>query len=175
MVTDGYGFLIECLTCWKRKKMKKIFTLGVSLIMLALTQTTPLKAQSDEVMIKETIMTMFNGMRKGDSTMVHSAFADKAIMQSIDKDRAGKMAVRDGGLKGFLNAVGTPHDQVWDERIEFGNILIDGPMASVWTPYEFYLGDNFSHCGVNSFQLFKGEKGWKIIYIVDTRRKEDCK
>lgn len=155
--------------------MKTIFTLGITFIMLVFAQATPLKAQSDEVLIKETIMTMFNGMRKGDSAMVRSAFVDKAILQSIDKDRTGKDIVWDGGLKSFLNAVGTPHDQVWDEKIEFGNILIDGPMASVWTPYEFNLGDNFSHCGVNSFQLFKGEKGWKIIYLVDTRRKDTCK
>ena len=175
MVIDGHGFLVECLTCWKRKKMKKIFTLGVTLTMLVLTQTTTLKAQSDEVIIKETIMTMFNGMRKGDSTMVRSAFADKAILQTINKARTGKAVVLDAGLKGFLNAVGTPHDQIWDEKIEFRNILIDGDLASVWTPYEFYLGDNFSHCGVNSFQLFKGENGWKIIYLVDTRRKDNCK
>ncbi len=144
--------------------------------MLAFTQTTPLKAQSDESMIKETIMAMFDGMRKGDSTLVRFAFADNAIMQGIDKDRTGKTVVRDGGgLKNFLNAVGTPHDQVWDEQIEFSSILIDGAMASVWTPYEFHLGGKFSHCGVNSFQLYKGEKGWKIIYLVDTRRKDACK
>jgi hypothetical protein len=47
-------------------------------------------------------------------------------------------------------------------------------MAAIWTEYSFYLGDKFSHCGVNSFQLFKDETGWKIIYIVDTRRKEGC-
>ncbi|KYG83308.1 nuclear transport factor 2 family protein [Roseivirga echinicomitans] len=156
--------------------MKTILTLGITLMILVVAQTTPLKAQSDEDMIKETIMAMFNGMRKGDSTMVRSAFADNAIMQGIDKDRAGKTVVRDGGgLKNFLNAVGTPHDQIWDEQIEFGSILIDGAMASVWTPYEFHLGGKFSHCGVNSFQLFKGEEGWKIIYLVDTRRKDACK
>jgi hypothetical protein len=47
-------------------------------------------------------------------------------------------------------------------------------MASVWAPYKFYLGDKFSHCGVDVFQLMKTGDGWKIIYIVDTRRKGDC-
>lgn len=54
------------------------------------------------------------------------------------------------------------------------NILIDGNLASVWTDYKFYIDDQFSHCGVNSFQLFKGKDGWKVIYIIDTRRKENC-
>lgn len=30
------------------------------------------------------------------------------------------------------------------------------------------------HRQPNSFQLFKGDDGWKIIYIIDTRRKEGC-
>lgn len=132
-------------------------------------------AQSEEEAIKKTIMTMFDGMRKGDSAMVHSVFEDKAIMQTIAANRSGKVVVNDGSLEGFLKAVGTPHDQVWDEKIEFSHINIDGPMASVWTPYEFHLGGNFSHCGVNSFQLYKGDNGWKIIYIVDTRRRDNCK
>jgi hypothetical protein len=71
--------------------------------------------------------------------------------------------------------VGTPYSEAWDERIEFNDIKIDGPMASIWMPYQFYRGENFSDCGVNSFQLYKAEKGWKIIYLVDTRRKKNCK
>ena len=55
------------------------------------------------------------------------------------------------------------------------DIKIDGNLASVWTPYEFYLDNNFSHCGVNSFQLFNNNGNWEIIYIVDTRKKLGCK
>jgi hypothetical protein len=40
--------------------------------------------------------------------------------------------------------------------------------------YKFYVGETFSHCGVNSFQLFKDKEGWKIIYLIDTRRKDPC-
>uniref|UniRef100_UPI004047C92F nuclear transport factor 2 family protein n=1 Tax=Roseivirga sp. TaxID=1964215 RepID=UPI004047C92F len=133
------------------------------------------KAQTENEDIKKTIMTLFDGMRKGDSTMVHSAFAKDAIMQTIANNREGQVQVQSGKLADFLKAVGTPHTEVWDERIEFGDIKIDGPMASVWTPYQFFRGESFSHCGVNSFQLYKGEKGWKIIYLVDTRRRDDCK
>jgi hypothetical protein len=54
------------------------------------------------------------------------------------------------------------------------NIQIDGAMANAWTSYEFWVNGSFSHCGVNSFQLFKDEGAWKIIYLIDTRRKEGC-
>jgi hypothetical protein len=68
----------------------------------------------------------------------------------------------------------TPVDTQLDERILDYHIQIDGNLASVWTPYRFYVNENFSHCGVNSFQLVKMKEGWKIVYIIDTRRKEPC-
>lgn len=131
-------------------------------------------AQTQEDDIKAVIMRMFDGMRKGDSTMVSSAFAKGAIMQSISLNTEGETSVNNGSLANFLRAVGTPHEMVWDERIEFGDVKIDGDLASVWTPYAFYRGDQFSHCGVNSFQLHNSQAGWKIVYIVDTRRQDKC-
>ncbi len=133
---------------------------------------TPLLIDEKEEVMK-VINTMFDGMRKGDSAMVSSVFLKDVKMASIFT-REGKPMMQEGSLDRFLKAVGTPHDQVWDERIWDPIIQVDGNMASVWVSYAFYLGENFSHCGVNAFQLFKGEKGWKIVNITDTRRKKGC-
>lgn len=140
---------------------------------LLLFSTQQVQAQNEEAAVKKVIETLFDGMRAADSAMVHSVFIDEVTMQTIVPKR-GVMSIVDGSLQGFLNGVGTPHDKVYDERIKDYQIKIDGPMASVWTTYEFYLGEQFSHCGVNSFQLMKKEEGWKIIYLVDTRRKDNC-
>ncbi|MBY0541864.1 MAG: hypothetical protein K2P75_00555, partial [Sphingobacteriaceae bacterium] len=86
----------------------------------------------------------------------------------------GKAVVRTESVNNFIKSIGAPHPEKYDERIQFTKILIDANLASVWTDYKFYIGDKFSHCGVNSFQLFKGDDGWKIIYIIDTRRKDNC-
>jgi hypothetical protein len=40
-------------------------------------------------------------------------------------------------------------------------------------PYQFYIGDKFSHCGVNSFQLVKLQGQWKIQYLIDTQEKRE--
>jgi hypothetical protein len=61
-----------------------------------------------------------------------------------------------------------------NEKLNGYEIKVDGDLASAWTPYEFYVGEEFSHCGVNSFQLLKTADGWKIFHIVDTRRKDNC-
>ncbi|MNK31759.1 putative lumazine-binding protein [compost metagenome] len=132
-------------------------------------------AQNDEESaVKKAVNNLFIGMRTSDSTLTRTAFATGAVMQTIvNKD--GKVSVRTESVNNFIKLIGTPHAEQYDERIVFTKILIDGPLASVWTDYKFYLGDKFSHCGVNSFQLVKGDKGWQIVHIIDTRRKEDCK
>lgn len=149
--------------------MKFVLTLA----MLCFTLLT--KAQQiEETAVKATITNLFDGMRKSDSTLLKSAFSAHAIMQTITKTKDGKTVVRNEHPKDFISSVTKPHTEKYDERIVFTKILIDDKLASVWTDYKFYLGDKFSHCGVNSFQLVKLDEGWKIIYIIDTRRKENC-
>lgn len=129
---------------------------------------------TEEAAVKTTINLLFDGMRNSDTTMLKKAFATNNTMQTIVKTKDGKAVVRTESLANFIKSVGTPHSEKYDERIVFTKILIDDNLASVWTDYQFYIGERFSHCGVNSFQLFKGDDGWKIIYLIDTRRKDNC-
>lgn len=148
----------------------------IRIIMFSLLSTSlSLGAQSDKVEILKPIKSMFDGMRAGDSLMVRTAFVDDATMHSTFLDKDGKKVLRKGSLDSFVEAVGTPHDEVWDEQIFVYRVELDGTLASVWTEYTFYLGDKLSHCGVNTFQLVDTEGGWKILNITDTRRKTDCK
>ena len=136
----------------------------------AQAQTTPAETQA----VKRTITTFFDGMRRSDSTLVRSTLAPGAIFHVIGQ-HAGATALALENPSAFLKAVGTPHAEIWDERVQFEQVLIDANLASVWAPYEFYLGSKFSHCGYDSFQLVKLASGWKIAHIIDTRRKEKCK
>ena len=136
---------------------------------------TNLQAQYDKVEILKPIKAMFDGMRAGDSLVVRSAYIEGATMHSSYLNKEGKKILRAGSLDKFVEAVGTPHDEVWDEQIFAYRIEQDGTLASVWTEYTFYLGDKLSHCGVNTFQLVDTEEGWKILNITDTRRNDNCK
>jgi hypothetical protein len=73
-----------------------------------------------------------------------------------------------------LTMIATPTSDKYDERIKFEAIHAEKSLASVWTPYSFYINGKRSHCGTNSFQLVKMADGWKIQYIIDTRRKQGC-
>jgi hypothetical protein len=134
----------------------------------------PAFCQTDKDDIKKTISTMFDAMRKSDSTLLRSTFAKGLVLQSVGAKKDGSTVLSTEKADDFIKAIGTPHKELYDERITWGDIKVDGALASVWTPYKFYLGQTFSHCGVNFFQLMKTAEGWKIIYIVDTRRKDNC-
>ena len=154
-------------------KIKKCAFLIIVFLTTLFNATAQIQ-QHEEDLVKGTINKLFDGMRNTDSATVSATFANNAIMQTIHKSKDGEFKLSDEKVADFIKFTGTPHKEKFDERIVFTKILIDGNLASVWTDYKFYIDNKFSHCGVNSFQLFKDKTTWKIIYIVDTRRKENC-
>lgn len=150
------------------------------LIAVLMTALVPAEAQNSEMSeeqkeVYKVVLRMFDGMRAGDSSMVHSVFSDDLRMYSNFMDINGNLKTEEGNMKQFLEAVGAPHDGIWDEQLWNTEIRIDLGVASVWTDYAFYRGDHFSHCGIDAFQLIKDMSGdWKIKQIIDTRRKNDC-
>ncbi|HEU4471428.1 MAG TPA: nuclear transport factor 2 family protein [Flavisolibacter sp.] len=131
-------------------------------------------AQSDESAVQQTINRLFEGMKKTDTALIRSVFAPGAILQTVDRGKDGKVTIKSAPLDSFLVSVARPRTEVLDERIRFETVRTDGDLATAWTPYQFYFGQNFSHCGANSFQLVKLNGEWKIQYLIDTRRRKDC-
>ena len=152
--------------------------ISATLLLLAASATSPAlaqKASPETEAVKSVITTFFDGMRRSDSTMVRRTLAPAAVFHGFGGKPGQAPTLEIESINGFLKAVGTPHPQIWDERVKFERMLIDANLASVWAPYEFYLGSKFSHCGYDSFQLVKLVDGWKIAHVIDTRRKEKCK
>ncbi|WP_436484218.1 nuclear transport factor 2 family protein [Chitinophaga sp. ARDCPP14] len=135
---------------------------------------TSLYAQAPEEAVKAAINQLFTAMNNSDSVAVAACFAPGAILQSVMEDKAGKQTIHTTPVNEFSSFIGRLPAQAADERIVFGSVLIDGRLAAVWTPYRFFFKGQFSHCGVDSFQLVKLPDGWKIQYLIDTRRKDNC-
>ena len=146
------------------------------IILIALFVTTTMSAQlssNDEV--KVTIETFFEGFHKGDTVLMKSVMADKILLQTAVYNKEGKSVLLTEDVSELTKAIANrPKNQKWDERLLNFIIQVDDNMANAWTPYEFWYNGEFSHCGVNSFQLFNDNGKWKIIYLIDTRRKEGC-
>ena len=137
------------------------------LIFLLISSFSFAQNTSEKEIVKP-IENLFNAMKSADSLGVKNAFSGSAIMQTFGKNQE----IRTDKVEDFAKQVGASQAGDLDERFTISKILVDGNMASVWVPYQFYYKGNFSHCGVNSFQLAKINNEWKIQYIIDTRRKK---
>lgn len=153
--------------------MKKILfaclLVSVSIVSLQ-AQTT------EETAVAQPVHNLFKAMQTNDTTLLKSAFADQVTMATVMKNKEGKVVVnRETGIKGFVKAIAKPNpkgalnEEIWNIKVE-----IDGDFAQVWCDYAFYVGNNFSHCGVDAFHLSRTADGWKIFHLADTRRKDGC-
>ncbi len=94
-----------------------------------------------------------------------------ARLVSLSDDPSVEPRVTD--LEQFLASVGSPAVPLL-ERMWSPTVHVDGRLATVWTPYDFYRGGEFSHCGVDVFTLGKLGGDWRVLSIAYTVHREGC-
>jgi Putative lumazine-binding len=146
-------------------------TLAFCLFVTVLVTGMSARSQTAEDSVKAVVNTMFEGMKNADAEKILNCFDDSAILQTIAKNKEGKTYVRNEKLSDFAAQVAKLSKGAADERIQFETVKIDGAMAIAWTPYQFYYNGQYSHQGVNMFQLVNYNGTWKIHFLIDTRRK----
>lgn len=115
---------------------------------------------------------LFDGMRARDTAMMRSTFAPGARLAGT-QTRDGVTSLSVIEIDRWMASVARA-TQVLDERLVDPEVRIDANLASVWVGYSLYVGERFSHCGYDSFQLARLPEGWKIVHVMDTRRTEGC-
>lgn len=140
--------------------------IGVFFTVVGFSQT------EEEYKVKYAIETFFDGFHQSDSLRMKSVMYDNMTLQSIQPNKVGEEVIMNQNTSGFLKLVAQYAKlRNWEEELLSFEYKIDGNLAQVWCPYNFYLNGMLSHCGANSFQLFYTDEQWKIVSILDTRRK----
>lgn len=152
---------------------RRFLAVPVALLLPALLAAqqapSPQPATASESDVMRVVHAVFEGMRRVDSAMVRPLFHPQARLISVGM-REGAPVVRIESVEGFIQSVGRPRSEVWDERLSGEKVEIDGALASVWVDYEFYRGTTRNHCGVDHFLLVKDAGAWRIVELADTRR-----
>nr|WP_294775165.1 nuclear transport factor 2 family protein [uncultured Flavobacterium sp.] len=143
--------------------MKKGILLGLLLFCFS--------GQAQKAEVQQTIERFFEGFHAKDTVKIKSTCSEKLILQSISESSKGNRFSEEPPKEFYVSMATIPAEMKFEERILSYNIQVDGTMAHVWTPYEFYINGKLSHKGVNAFTLFKEADGWKIVHLIDTRRK----
>ncbi|HEX6052178.1 MAG TPA: nuclear transport factor 2 family protein [Gemmatimonadaceae bacterium] len=143
---------------------------ATALVSTALTRPAHAQ-QSDSADIIAVAQRMFDAMRTRDTSQLRSVFDPSARLVRVTREGA----VRAESPDGFIQAVARSKDgPPWVERFWDPEVRIDDKIAQLWVKYDFHLGEKFSHCGIDAFQLAKTAGGWKITQLADTQRQTGC-
>ena len=127
---------------------------------------------SQEVEVKQAGDDFFIGLHKRDTLLFKKVCHATINMQTIGKDKEQNNILVSDDFNKFMKSISSiPENVVLFEKLLDYKIQIDGALAHVWTPYEFYVNGKLSHNGVNSFTIFKENENWQIIHVIDTRKK----
>ncbi len=166
--------------------MKAIFTLCSLMIFgLAFSQDSVenskddlIKSRVDKVTEKEPeqiVKDFFIAFHAQDTVALRELAHEGARLQSVAVDSKGNTRLATDDYSKFLKSIASiPAEATFEEKLHEFRVEENGLLATVTTPYSFYYNGNFTHCGVNSFQMVKFEGEWKIVYLIDTRVKDDC-
>lgn len=135
--------------------------------------TAALPRTAEEAAVLASVQRFFDTMTARDSIGTRSVLDDEGDFVSVRWGDDGNAIVRRAPnaayLAGMRNRKDTYLERLWDAEVR-----IHGPIATVWTPYDFHINGTFSHCGVDAFQLRKTDAGWMITGGTYTVERTGC-
>lgn len=143
-----------------------------SVIAAVLLVAMPANAQEDREAILAKVQQFFDALEKSDTAAGREAvlldgqyFRLRDVGDSLDLSRTPHTQF----LRNLAAGGNDFLERMWDPTV-----LQHGRMAVVWTPYDFYRAGEFSHCGVDVFNLIRTNAGWRISGIMYTVEPTGC-
>ncbi len=156
---------------WLRWRPLVLVTLSGSLLGVA----SGIEAQGDEAQgdeeraVIEAAQAVFDAMEALDPEAFRDSMVPEGFLLAVGFETTRRTTREEFATR--LSSVTRPmYERMWDPEVR-----IDGPVATLWAPYDFYSAAEFSHCGTDAFQLAKTPRGWKVVMISYTvRMPPDC-
>ncbi|GGG26706.1 hypothetical protein [Christiangramia forsetii] len=149
--------------------MKKIIFAVIILLNLTAFSQTEDSLNSPKRLVQD----FFEAFHAQDTVKLKSFATDGVKMESVSMDAEGNTKLISEDYSNFIKSIASiPSEVSFEEKLHEFRIEENGLLATVTTPYSFYYNGNFSHSGVNSFQLVNFNGKWKIVYLIDTRLKQ---
>lgn len=127
-------------------------------------------ADSEIIAVAEAL---FSAMRARDTTTIRELFVPEAQIVALRSGGPPAAAPQMRSAEAFVASIGRP-GEILAERMWDPQVRIDGDLATLWAPYEFHVGDRFSHCGSDAFHLIRAEGRWRIVALTYTVQTTGC-
>ena len=143
-------------------------TLFVTIFLLFISNVF---AQSEDVKSASDVPDkLFTAMKAKSFEEIRSLFTPEGQLVALDKPRDGKgiSKSRVFTAESFAKNISEAKGADFIEKMLNKEVKVAGDLAVVSGRYTFYVGEKFSHCGMNTFNLVRTETGWKIANAVST-------
>jgi hypothetical protein len=113
----------------------------------------------EESAVIEAAHAFFEAMEALDPEALRNSMVPEGLVIAVGLETT-RRTTRDDFAAGIADQTRPMIERMWDPEVR-----IDGPFATLWAPYDFYNGVEFSHCGTDAFQLAKTSVGWKVVMV----------
>jgi hypothetical protein len=132
----------------------------------------PVQGPVEEKEVEAVARGFLEALSATDTAALRSFMAPNVGLYSVRPGPGGPVLRQTGGEE-FLASLGA-EDQILLERMWDPTVLVGEGVAVVWTPYDFFLNGEFSHCGIDVFTLLKGEHGWRVTGVTYNVVRDEC-
>lgn len=131
-------------------------------LLLLLNPAVPALAQGtgDQEAVLKAVQTFFDTMTSKDVDGARAILVPQGRFHAM-RMRDGKLDMRSFSNEEYLSQLASSKQKM-RERMWTPAVRIHGLIATVWTPYDFWIDGKLSHCGIDAFDLIKTEEGWKL-------------
>lgn len=120
----------------------------------------------DRTEVLVTVRALFQALGDRDVVRLEEHFLPQALTTAVRSESDAEFS-RVSTLPEFLEsiaAVTVPMtERIWDPEVR-----VDGDVASLWAPYDFYVDGSFSHCGQGGVHLVRVEGRWRVLSMTYT-------
>ena len=150
---------------------------GINLLFACSIVLSPFaRAQSDadEAAILHTVDAFFAALANRDRESLEALTIPGSLNISVSVEADGSVRFSNRNHDELIAALSSPSANKPLERYWDATVLVRGDIAVFWAPYDFHVGSQFSHCGIDSFQLIRRQGKWLLSNLSWTSEREAC-
>jgi hypothetical protein len=111
----------------------------------------------------------FAAMSRRDTAASRAILLPGAMFYAVAPGRAPGSTPDTAYIRSIGGRTAALRERIWNPRVE-----VHGPIAEVWTRYDFHVDGKFSHCGIDDFSLMLTPSGWTIAAATYTVERTGC-
>ena len=139
----------------------------------AIALPQPVAAQTAKDSVIATVNEFFRAMTAKDTAAARRSERIDGVSFAV-RIRPESTTISRNTTERYLQQLANMRD-TYVERMWEPTVLIHGPIAVVWAPYDIHRNGQFVHCGVDAFTLIRSSTGWQIATTTYTAEPIGCK